>query len=154
MTVNECKEWLNSYRKLVGKIKYKEMRINFLNERITGCGGGDLSAPKVQGGQHVSQSQMIAMKLDLEESYISLVKQANDLSQNIFNEIENKVEHDLNKQVLVLYYLELIDIEKIAKTINYTVGHIYKARRNGINELVKNNVVNKEITENEIRSNN
>lgn len=135
MTIKECEEMLGRYRKLVERVRFSETRLKFLTERVYSCGGMDLTEPRVQGGKPVALSELIAIKLDYETTYRNIVKETQRYAEYLYSVITEYVENELNRQVMIMHYIELVDVSVIAESLKYTVKHIYKIRRNTLKEI-------------------
>lgn len=159
MTIKECENLFIEYRKLVERVRFSETRLKFLTERVYSCGAMDLTEPRVQGGKPVPLSELIAIKLDYEDVYKNTIKETQRYAEYLYNLITKYVENELNRQVMIMYYIELMDINVIATTLKYTLKHIYKIKRNTLkdisekigeptNEIRSNNTTTKEIPKN------
>ena len=77
-----------------------------------------------RGGVPVTVEELISDKSDLEERIKRLKNKARRLKLEILTEID-LLEDDRYSELLELYYVDCLPLEKIADKMGYTVRHIY-----------------------------
>lgn len=130
------KKYLKRYRKNLALINRLKLKLELLNERI-----GSARAPSLsdmpRGGVPITDADLIADRIELEERISRLEIKSNRLKAEILEVIDD-LDDPRYAEILELFYIECMDFDQIAKECHYTIRHIIRLYHESI-ELCKVN---------------
>ena len=123
-TTQDVKNVLYQYKRVIRMIKHLNTKINNINDKIISIKSGKISdMPK--GGVPVTVEDMVSDKVDLEKRkkrFEVIAKQKKEIVQSYIDTVYSPKHNDL----LMMYYINDMSIEQIAKQAVYSVRHTWR----------------------------
>lgn len=134
MTIQEKKNYLKQYKKLIQKINVLEKELHDINLSAL-PGGIDYSKDKIQTTPTSDQMINYVIKLeDLENSILSLRMEAINVCNNILETIST-LEDETYQTILHRRYILFEAWEQIADSMGYSIQWVYLTHGEALAEL-------------------
>ena len=134
--IENKKRFLKRYRKNLNCIVRLEGKLDLLESKLNSVRSPNLSGMP-RGGIPVTNADMIADKVDLENRIERLKERGKNLKREILEEIDSL---DEPRYVAVLegFFIDCLSMEDIAENEGYTVRHVYSLYHDAVRALTLN----------------
>lgn len=124
---------LNRYRRTLSMIERLENKKSVLENRLESISSPRLSdMPK--GGVAISNEDLLADKIELEERIERLKDRAKRIRKDILNQID-ELDDVRHAEVLESYFIERRSIEEISESLGYDTRHTWRLYTDAISLL-------------------
>ena len=134
--IENKKRFLKRYRKNLNCIIRLEGKLDLLESKLNSVRSPNLSGMP-RGGIPVTNADMIADKVDLENRIERLKEKGKKLKREILEEIDSL---DEPRYIAVLegFFIDCLSMEDIAENEGYTVRHVYSLYHDAVRALTLN----------------
>lgn len=131
--IENKKRFLKRYRKNLNCIVRLEGKLSLLEVKLNSVRSPNLSGMP-RGGVPVTDADLIADKIDLENRIKRLKEKGKNLKGEILEEIDSL---DEPRYIAILegFFIDCLSIEDIAENEGYTVRHVYSLYHDAIRAL-------------------
>ena len=131
--IESKKRFLKRYRKNLNCINRLEDKLNLLDDKLNSVRSPNLSGMP-RGGTPVTEADLIADKIDLEERIKRLKEKSKILKREILEEIDS-LDEPRYCMVLEEFFIDCLSLEDIAENEGYTIRHVYRLYHDAVESL-------------------
>ena len=127
------KRFMKRYRKNQALVRRLSEKLERITDRVTSVGFPSFSSMP-RSSNHITNAELIHEKLELEER-IERLKSRSEVIRHEIVDVIDTLEDTREADVLELYFLDGLDFYDIADELHYTMRHVRRLYRAGLDHV-------------------